>query len=375
MSYAKEIAAARDKMAILEKQSHYESLAVEGIQYHPDNAYPIDAASLEQLADSIEQSGLLHNLVVSVRPDGSVFLLSGERRLRAIRMLQERHPGDETWNFVHALLYTDLTPRQELILMDTANLQVRGSGKEEAEFRKIMNRYIDNVKEEFGLSEKAAVHMTTELGGASGPTVKANRKLHQNLTPELKEKLDSGELNKGDVLLLTELDEDQQAAFVSDYNAAEDPETVLNSFVSTAQKKRAEREEREEQEKEKKKAQKKKTEENPPESIKPGQSTGPVLISQKDVQRHTRESYLDKIDGLKSIVVSLNNPDMVAQMKRLDEAAEQDGEDTILLHINQLICELYGLKRELKDADGDFELDIDPVYGHRGGYKESAETT
>lgn len=356
MSYAKEIAHAKDKMEILKKQSHYEPLALDDLVFHPENHYPIDADALSQLADDIERNGLLHNLVVSCRADGVTVVLSGERRLRALQMLRNRNPESGVWDFAQCLIYQDLTPRQELILMDAANLQARGGGKDESAFRKAMNRYIDNIKEEFGLSEKAAVHMTTELGGASGPTVKANRRLQKNLPADMVEKVDSGEINKGDAVVIAGMDEKDREDFLQELERSENPQEVIASAVE----KEKERKQQED------KKDKKKTEKKPD---KPKPEDPAVTVTQMDPRKHLRRQHLDKLDGLKNIVVSLNTPDIVAQMKRLDLAAEEDGEDTILLHINTLIAELIGLKQNLKAANGEIELNIDPIYGHHRGNK------
>ena len=49
--------------------------------------------SIQQLADAIERNGLLHNIVVSQREDGTFMLLSGERRVKALRLLQKQGAG------------------------------------------------------------------------------------------------------------------------------------------------------------------------------------------------------------------------------------------------------------------------------------------
>ena len=49
-----------------------------------------DDESIQQRADAIERNGLLHNIVVGQREDGTFMLLSGERRGKALRLLQKR---------------------------------------------------------------------------------------------------------------------------------------------------------------------------------------------------------------------------------------------------------------------------------------------
>ena len=50
-----------------------------------------DEKSLRDLADSIEQHGLLQPILVRESGEGTYILIAGERRLRATRLLQKEH--------------------------------------------------------------------------------------------------------------------------------------------------------------------------------------------------------------------------------------------------------------------------------------------
>lgn len=65
-------------------------ILLRNIEFNPHNLWSCndDDESIQQLADAIERNGLLHNIVVSQREDGTFMLLSGERRVKALRLLQ-----------------------------------------------------------------------------------------------------------------------------------------------------------------------------------------------------------------------------------------------------------------------------------------------
>ena len=98
-------------------------ILLRNIEFNPHNLWSCndDDESIQQLADAIERNGLLHNIVVSQREDGTFMLLSGERRVKALRLLQKREQeSDPTgqkahkWDRVQAQTYTGLDELSEL---------------------------------------------------------------------------------------------------------------------------------------------------------------------------------------------------------------------------------------------------------------------
>lgn len=57
---------------------------------HEKNIYHILPADSEDLADSIEDSGLLQNLVVKPLDDGTYKIIAGHRHWNAIKLLVEK---------------------------------------------------------------------------------------------------------------------------------------------------------------------------------------------------------------------------------------------------------------------------------------------
>lgn len=146
----------------LDSKAHFETVSFDNIEYNSVNDYSM--TSIEELADNIKKNGLLHNIVLSKQKNGKYKILAGERRTRAIQLLHEQEP--ESWMTTEALVYDGLTERQEEIIMDSSNLQSRGNGGDEVQLRKATNRYIENMKAEYGLSDKQALKAATDMAEA-----------------------------------------------------------------------------------------------------------------------------------------------------------------------------------------------------------------
>lgn len=234
----------------LDSKAHFETVSFDNIEYNSVNDYSM--TSIEELADNIKKNGLLHNIVLSKQKNGKYKILAGERRTRAIRLLHEQEP--ESWMTTEALVYEGLTERQEKIIMDSSNLQSRGNGGDEVQLRKATNRYIENMKAEYGLSDKQALKAATDMYSGSGNTIRVNQKIEENLSPEFTEELDSGNIAKGDAAVIADMEDNEQAELFADFQDADDDKK--EDVIKKAVKKQTEKTK---VEKEKKKAAKKKT--------------------------------------------------------------------------------------------------------------------
>ena len=141
---------------------------------------------IQTLAEDIERNGLLHNLVVSRRRPGEYVILSGERRYRALTLLQnrrlEKRAAGQTadvgrWRRAPCRVLTGLSPRQERIVLDAANLQTRGGAGNERLTRLAMERYRDNVKREYGLSEAEARQLLMKVSNIGRSSIFRNFKI------------------------------------------------------------------------------------------------------------------------------------------------------------------------------------------------------
>lgn len=213
-----------------ELQGEIEQVLLEKIKVNPANDYrELDTdESIQTLADDIARNGLLHNLVVSKRENGDFILLSGERRFRALNKLLE---SDIDTPFVNVLkenkrvscrVIKDLTERQEIIRLDAANLQTRGGAGDEKMTRQAMQRYRDNVKAEYNLTEKEAQELLEQVSAVSKTSIYRNLRLMDELSPDLLKLLDNKEISKRDAEELLNLTAEQQSVVSAQILALEE---------------------------------------------------------------------------------------------------------------------------------------------------------
>lgn len=102
----------------------YAELPLDDIREHPQNDYSLDPTELEELADSIESSGLAQLPLVRVLDDGSYQMLCGHRRLLAYKRLRQRHPGGR-WDRLPCSLVSGISDEIALARLHASNLVTR----------------------------------------------------------------------------------------------------------------------------------------------------------------------------------------------------------------------------------------------------------
>lgn len=243
LSKKEEIAKVDLAMENRSNEAYYKKIPVHEIVFNPDNDYSKNDTleEIQSLADDIYRNSLLHNIVV-LKKENSFMLISGERRVRAYLLLKEdvaRNSRGE-YDYIQAKVYQNLTQRQTMLMLDSANLQTRSSGNESV-FRNSLNRYINNLKEEFDISEQAALVLAKRAAGASDRTVENARLLQVRLIEELTELIDIGVLPKRWAMTLFDLSKDEQllvsrilhlvASF--EYQDVHKKESVLRSTIKS----------------------------------------------------------------------------------------------------------------------------------------------
>lgn len=94
-------------------------IPINSIVFNDDNVFNIDDSdeSIAELAQNIEENGLLHNIVVVETKDNQYLLISGERRTKAMKYL-----GRET---IKATIRKDLSDLEVLKMLFFANSETR----------------------------------------------------------------------------------------------------------------------------------------------------------------------------------------------------------------------------------------------------------
>lgn len=197
-----------------EKKHQYGDIRLDDIALNPKNDYALKDTEedIRQLAESIRRQGMDHNIVISRHADGTLLLLSGERRLKATKLLRADEKLNATGKYdrIHAKIYDGLDETEEEIILDETNLEVRGSLDDPETQRKTMARYVTNLQKKYGLSQTEAQRMLAQVSNASEATIYRNMKLSFSLVPELQEFLADDRVRRSDILAFCGLDEDDQ---------------------------------------------------------------------------------------------------------------------------------------------------------------------
>ena len=338
-----------------------ETVATAKILYNPANDYreTDNEESIRSLAEDIDRQGLLHNLVVSEKVENgetTYLLISGERRLRAIRLLTDREiekvkngqPGDPgKYATVNCRVVKGLTDRQEMIMLDAANLQTRGGAGDEAATRKAMVRYRENVMAEYGLTNEQVRDIIVDMSPMGFTTVNSNLIIEDNLRAELKSMLDSNEINKKQALAFAKLSQSQQKLITDEISAlrqvcakvdkedySEELKKAIKGFFEATE------------EKTDKKIDEKLAQTAAQLKIRSAELAAEDKPAKTTVKRAQRDLLLADCDIIANKIARLSTQKAVANIRRFD-AATEDESLKIAGRIDTLIAELTALKNTL----------------------------
>ena len=337
-----------------------ETVATAKISYNPANDYreTDNEESIRSLAEDIDRQGLLHNLVVSEKVENgetTYLLISGERRLRAIRLLTDREiekvkngqPGDPgKYATVNCRVVKGLTDRQEMIMLDAANLQTRGGAGDESATRKAMVRYRENVMAEYGLTNEQVRDIIVDMSPMGFTTVNSNLIIEDNLRAELKSMLDSNEINKKQALAFAKLSQLQQKLITDEISALRQVCAKVDKDYSEELKKAIKGFFEATEEKTDKKIDEKLAQTAAQLKIRSAELAAEDKPAKTTVKRAQRDLLLADCDIIANKIARLSTQKAVANIRRFD-AATEDESLKIAGRIDTLIAELTALKNTL----------------------------
>ena len=201
----------------------YQYIKIDNIELNPHNDYNYADSdeAIRELAEDIRRNGQLHNVVVSYRSDGTYRMLSGERRLRAIRLLFAE-TQDPKYSTVYALIRKGLTEIEEAIILDAANLHTRNSAADEKRYRKATARFVNNLKEKYNISDEEAIRLTKQHASVQGAVIDKNIVLENDLHPSLLALLDDGFISKNQAYEYARLPQEMQGVIAEGLAAAKE---------------------------------------------------------------------------------------------------------------------------------------------------------
>ncbi|MGG7187608.1 ParB/RepB/Spo0J family partition protein, partial [Clostridium butyricum] len=178
---------------------------------------------IEELAESIKEYGLMHNVVVRKRNDGKYEILSGERRFRALREIDYKKVPCR-------IVKDDVTELDAEVMLIQANMQQRELNLQEKMqgIKRLQEIYTEKRKSGEKLQGKTRDLIGKHLG-ISGVQVGRYQKIDKDLIEPLKEKLNSEDITVTQAHTLSSLTEEEQEIIndeIKDLNCKEHKEEV-----------------------------------------------------------------------------------------------------------------------------------------------------
>ncbi|ENZ33497.1 ParB-like partition protein [Clostridium butyricum 60E.3] len=192
---------------------------------------------IEELAESIKEYGLMHNVVVRKRNDGKYEILSGERRFRALREIDYKKVPCR-------IVKDDVTELDAEVMLIQANMQQRELNLQEKMqgIKRLQEIYTEKRKSGEKLQGKTRDLIGKHLG-ISGVQVGRYQKIDKDLIEPLKEKLNSEDITVTQAHTLSSLTEEEQEIIndeIKDLNwkeHKEEVETLINGIKQPVENK------------------------------------------------------------------------------------------------------------------------------------------
>lgn len=211
MSYLKGIA---NRVNGVEKNSFTKELDINSLVPSKNNFYGL--REIEELATSIKENGLMHNLVVRKMDNGTYEIISGERRYTALKKLgYEKVP-------CQIKEINDLDAELMLIHANLEQRELTQTEKMEG-IKRLENIYKQKRKNGEKLEGKTRDLIGKDLG-LSGVQVGRYKKVDKDLIPELKEKLNKEDITLTQAHTLSSLTKEEQKTIhdeIKDLNTKE----------------------------------------------------------------------------------------------------------------------------------------------------------
>ena len=176
---------------------------------------------VEELAESIRESGLLHNLVVRKRPGADTYeLISGERRYRALKQL--RDSGESKWECAPCKVETSNNDTFAELQLLMANLQTRELTDYEKVYQAQRARELLLELKQQGHTFKGRTRENVAcLLGVSNAQIGRMESIWKHLHPEAMQAFKDGKIGISAAYELSRLDKPEQAAAIQKQGAKE----------------------------------------------------------------------------------------------------------------------------------------------------------
>lgn len=207
----------KDKASLLENKKSFDfrQIPFEEIKANDKNFYSIE--NIEDLANSIKEFGLMHNITVLETQEGEkrFRIISGERRYRAIELI--RNQGVQGWEVIPCKVVKNLSDIDEELMLLKGNSDTRELTQEEK--RKQIEKLTTLYEQKSSLTgekiSKTEIKETVASDvGMSSKQVERYSTINENLLPQLKDYFDNKKISFSEAVKFARLDEQMQLAIL-----------------------------------------------------------------------------------------------------------------------------------------------------------------
>lgn len=199
------------------------------LREHQDNTYDINPVELEALAENISEVGLISPIIVRRVTDGGLQILSGHRRVRALKKLAKT---DDKFRVVPARVYEGLSDEDALLILHSSNIARKMSqGDRQKQAELLETRVADLRGSHPEWHGKTTSDIIGNMLGMSGRTWRRKMRLAKHLTPRMHDYVDRGLLHRDVAESVSKLPEDEQNAVADALDRAEPKDMAQASGV------------------------------------------------------------------------------------------------------------------------------------------------
>lgn len=185
------------------------NIRVEDIYPDPENKQVYSLEDIEELAASIQVSGLLHNIVVAPADEnGKYMLISGERRWTAHKYLVEH--GHAEFNTIRSIVSNEESENLRKLQWITANATARKLTDAELANQALITWELLNKLKEDGAIKGNVRDQLSKMLNISKTNLARYKKIENNMVPELREQFNADKLPISTAEKASELDASRQ---------------------------------------------------------------------------------------------------------------------------------------------------------------------
>lgn len=213
-----------------EKDTKLEYIAAERLVPNPLNHFDIDG--IEDMKNSILSNGIVTPLtVIGPTDDNNYMLISGERRLTAVKSLLEEGKIQKRELPCYVKGSMEMSKIEQEILIEVSNVETRDIANKPMHYMRIV-RLIKQMAEEEGLSKKEEIQLRKNYMKCSDRYARYFNQVFNEGTEELKELVENNEISVSRAGRLASLSTEQQKEAIQEIKNGKSQDEALKDIAN-----------------------------------------------------------------------------------------------------------------------------------------------